>query len=130
MLEETGLPYRILPVNINQGDPFKREFLEISPNNKMPAIVDAENGLSLFESGAILQFLAEKTGKHLPADTTGKYTVLQASRPRSHDSTRCSTRSSASTNTSRATTRSWTSPHGLGWCATTGGARSSKTFRT
>jgi GSH-dependent disulfide-bond oxidoreductase len=86
MLEETGLPYRIIPVNINKGDQFDPGFLEISPNNKMPAIVDddgvddARDGdgkLALFESGAILQYLAEKTGKLLPGDTAGKYRVLQ-----------------------------------------------------
>jgi GST-like protein len=82
MLEETGLKYRIFPVNINTGDQFKPEFLEISPNNKMPAIVDHEpaNGgkeLALFESGAILVYLAEKTGKLLPADAAGRYRTLQ-----------------------------------------------------
>src|SRR6185503_19979974 len=66
MLEETGLRYRIIPVNINKGDQFKPEFLEISPNNKMPDIVDHGNGLAIFESGAILQYLAEKAGKLLP----------------------------------------------------------------
>ena len=77
MLEETGLPYRILPVNINKGDQFKAEFLELSPNNKMPAIVDTDTGLTLFESGAILEYLAEKSGKLLPADPFGKYSVLK-----------------------------------------------------
>ena len=75
MLEETGLQYRVLPVNINKGDQFKPEFLAISPNNKMPALVD--EGLAIFESGAILQYLAEKTGRFLPQDTPGKYRVLQ-----------------------------------------------------
>ena len=75
MLEETGLRYRIIPVNINKGDQYKPEFLAISPNNKMPAIVDGD--LAIFESGAILQYLAEKTGQLLPADTAGKYRVLQ-----------------------------------------------------
>jgi len=82
MLEETGLPYRVLPVNINKGDQFKPEYLAISPNNKMPAIVDRSTdspagGLAIFESGAILQYLAEKTGKLLPTDPAGKYRVLQ-----------------------------------------------------
>ncbi len=81
MLEETGLPYRIIPVNINKGDQFKPEFLAISPNNKMPAIVDrgvdGANPMTVFESGAILQYLAEKTGKLLPGDTAGRYRVLQ-----------------------------------------------------
>ena len=80
-LEETGLPYRIVPVNIGQGDQFKPEFLAISPNNRMPAIVDHEPGggkpISVFESGAILLYLAEKTGKFLPADLRGRYDVMQ-----------------------------------------------------
>ncbi len=79
MLEECGLPYKVIPVNINKGDQFKPEFLAISPGNKMPAIVDhdAEGGpLSIFESGAILQYLAEKSGRFLPTDTRGKYRVL------------------------------------------------------
>ena len=81
MLEETGLQYRIFPVNINKGDQFESAFLEISPNNKVPAIVDHDAGadgkLTLFESGAILVYLAEKTGKLLPAETLGKYRVLE-----------------------------------------------------
>jgi GST-like protein len=83
MLEETGLQYRIFPVDINKGDQFKPEFLEISPNNKMPAIVDRDvrtkdgKELSLFESGAILVYLAEKTGKLLAADACGRYNTLQ-----------------------------------------------------
>jgi GST-like protein len=85
MLEETGLPYRIIPVNINKGDQFKPEFLEISPNNKMPALIDhlderldgERKPMTIFESGAILQYLAEKTEKFLPRDTAGKYRVLQ-----------------------------------------------------
>ncbi|MDH4191967.1 MAG: glutathione S-transferase N-terminal domain-containing protein, partial [Betaproteobacteria bacterium] len=71
-LEEAGLPYKIFPVNISQGDQFKPEFLAIAPNNRMPAIVDrapADGGapVSVFESGAILVYLAEKTGRFLPA---------------------------------------------------------------
>lgn len=80
MLEECGLPYRPVPVNIMKGDQFKPEFLAISPNNKMPAIVDhdAEGGsLAIFESGAILQYLAEKSGRFLPRDPRGRYAVLQ-----------------------------------------------------
>jgi len=82
MLEECGLPYKLLPVNIGTGDQFKPEFLKISPNNRMPAIVDHDPPgggapVSVFESGAILQYLAEKTGKLLPTDTAGKYRVLQ-----------------------------------------------------
>jgi len=82
MLEECGLPYRIVPVNIGAGDQFKPEFLKISPNNRMPAIVDDDPpgggaAVSVFESGAILQYLAEKTGKFMPSDLHGKYEVLQ-----------------------------------------------------
>jgi GST-like protein len=80
MLEETGLPYRVIPVNINKGDQFKPEFLAMNPNGKMPVIVDhdAKGGpLTIFESGAILQYLAEKTGKFMPVDLHGRYRVLQ-----------------------------------------------------
>ena len=80
MLEECGLKYNVIPVNINKGDQFKPEYEAINPNNKMPAIVDhdAEGGpITIFESGAILQYLAEKSGKLLPADPRGKYQVLQ-----------------------------------------------------
>ena len=80
MLEETGLDYNLKLVNIGQGDQFKPAFLAISPNNRMPAIVDheAEGGpLSIFESGAILTYLAEKTGKFFPSDALGRNDVLQ-----------------------------------------------------
>jgi GSH-dependent disulfide-bond oxidoreductase len=82
MLEECGLPYKIVPVNIGTGEQFKPDFLKISPNNRMPAIVDHEPPgggapVSVFESGAILQYLGEKTGKFLPKDLGGKYEVLQ-----------------------------------------------------
>lgn len=80
MLEECGLPYRAIPVNIMKGEQFKPEFLAISPNNKMPAIIDhdaAGGPLPIFESGAILQYLAEKSGQLLPRDPRGKYGVLQ-----------------------------------------------------
>jgi len=81
MLEECGLAYRAHPVDIGAGDQFKAEFLAISPNNKIPAITDPEGPdgqpISLFESGAILLYLAGKTGRFLPADTRGKYEVLQ-----------------------------------------------------
>ena len=75
-LEETGLPYRIVPVRIGEGDQFKPEFLAISPNNRIPAIVDhepADGGapISVFESGAILLYLAEKTGRFMPTDLRG-----------------------------------------------------------
>ena len=81
MLEECALPYRVVAVDIGMGDQFKPEFLAISPNNKIPAIVDPDGPdgkrLSLFESGAILLYLAGKTGRFMPADTPGKYEVLQ-----------------------------------------------------
>ena len=63
MLEETGLAYRVNPIDINKDEQFRPEFLKISPNNKIPAIVDTETGISVFESGAILMYLAEKSGK-------------------------------------------------------------------
>ena len=81
MLEECGLPYRAHAVDISAGDQFRPEFLAISPNNKIPAIVDSEGPdgkpMSVFESGAILVYLAGKTGRFLPADTRGKYLALQ-----------------------------------------------------
>jgi GST-like protein len=81
MLEECGLPYRVHPIDIGAGDQFAPEFLAISPNNKIPAIVDPEGPdgkpISLFESGAILLYLAAKSGKFLPEDTAGKYKVMQ-----------------------------------------------------
>jgi GST-like protein len=80
-LEETGLEYRIVPVDIRRGDQFKPEFLRISPNNRMPAIVDSDGPdgkpFSLFESGAILLYLGEKTGKLLPRQTRPRYEVVQ-----------------------------------------------------
>src|SRR5579864_825275 len=81
-LEETGLPYEIVPVNIGKGDQFKPDFLKIAPNNRMPAIVDrapADKGspVSVFESGAILLYLAEKTGKFIPQDLRGRVETLQ-----------------------------------------------------
>ena len=81
MLEECGLPYRTLPVDIGAGDQFKPDFLAISPNNKIPAIVDPDGPsgkpISLFESGAILLYLAAKTGRFLPTDLTARYEVLE-----------------------------------------------------
>ena len=81
MLEECGLPYRIHHINIGAGDQFKPEFLAISPNNKIPAIVDADGPdgkpISLFESGAILVYLASKTGKFLGTTDREKFTTLQ-----------------------------------------------------
>lgn len=81
-LEEAGLPYAVHPVNIGKGEQFRPEFLAIAPNNRMPAIVDHEPAdgsapISLFESGAILLYLAEKTGRFIPADLHGRAEVLQ-----------------------------------------------------
>lgn len=81
-LEESGLSYNLKPVNIGKGDQFKEDYLKISPNNKMPAIVDhnpAGGGdpVAIFESGAILIYLAEKTGMFLPEDMREKFQVLQ-----------------------------------------------------
>ena len=81
-LEEAEVPYRIVPVNISTGEQFKPDFLAISPNNRMPAIVDHEPAgggapVSVFESGAILLYLAEKTGKFIPSDLRGRVDVLQ-----------------------------------------------------
>ena len=81
MLEECGLEYRAIPVNIGAGDQFAPEFLAISPNNKIPAIVDPDGPdgrpISLFESGAILLYLAAKTGRFLPTDLRARYRVLE-----------------------------------------------------
>lgn len=82
MLEELGLPYNVIPVNIRTGDQFKPEFLEISPNNRIPAIIDqapADGGepIPMFETGAILIYLAEKTGRFLPKDVRGRFKVIQ-----------------------------------------------------
>jgi GST-like protein len=80
MLEECGLPYRLVEVDILRGAQFEPAFLRISPNNRIPAIVDhqaAGGPLAIFESGAILQYLAEKSGRLLPADLHGRYEVLQ-----------------------------------------------------
>ena len=81
MLEEVGLPYSVHPVNITKDEQFRPEFLAISPNNRIPAIVDPDGPggkrLSLFESGAILIYLGEKTGKLIPKDPTARYAALQ-----------------------------------------------------
>ena len=80
MLEECGLEYRLVPVDIGRGDQFKPEFLAISPNNRMPAIVDHDvegEPVSVFESGAILMYLAEKTGRFLPAEPRKRIEVMQ-----------------------------------------------------
>ena len=85
-LEEAGLPYTIHPVNLSRGDQFKPEFLAISPNNRIPAIVDKDPGdsgapVSVFESGAILVYLAEKTGRFLPQDLRGRTEAALAQWP-------------------------------------------------
>jgi len=80
-LEEMGLEYKVVPVNIGTGEQFKPDFLALNPNHRIPAIVDTDGPggqrLTLFESGAILIYLAEKTGMFLPADAAGRYTCLQ-----------------------------------------------------
>lgn len=81
-LEEAGLPYRLLPVNIGKGEQFAADFLKIAPNNRIPAIVDlapADGGapIPLFESGAILLYLADKTGRFIPADLRGRNETIQ-----------------------------------------------------
>jgi GST-like protein len=82
LLEELGVPYRIVPVQISRGDQFTDAFLKISPNNRMPALVDTEptgggEPISVFESGAIMMYLAEKEGRFWPQDMRGKYEVAQ-----------------------------------------------------
>jgi len=82
MLEELGLPYTVFPVNIREGEQFKPEFLAISPNNRIPAIIDrapADGGeaIAMFETGAIMIYLAEKTGRFLPKDLRGRFSVMQ-----------------------------------------------------
>jgi GST-like protein len=81
MLEELGIPYDVHAVNLGQGDQFKPEYLAVNPNNKIPAIIDPDGPggkpFTLFESGAILHYLAEKSGKLWPADMRQRYTVIQ-----------------------------------------------------
>ena len=81
MLEEASIPYRIIPVNLGQGDQFKPEFLSISPNNRMPAIIDPDGPsgkkITIFESGAILLYLSEKSGKFCPIDPVKRIKVLE-----------------------------------------------------
>jgi GSH-dependent disulfide-bond oxidoreductase len=81
MLEEIGIPYEVHAINIGQGDQFKPEYLAINPNNKIPSIIDPDGpggkAFTLFESGAILMYLAEKSGKLWPADLRQRYTVIQ-----------------------------------------------------
>ena len=82
LLEELGVPYRIVPLNIGRGDQFTDDFLKIGPNNRMPALVDTEpkgggDPISVFESGAIMLYLAEREGRFWPQDVRGKYEVVQ-----------------------------------------------------
>jgi GST-like protein len=76
-LEELGLPYEVHPINIGEGEQFSTEFSAISPNQKIPAIVDRENGIRLMESGAILMYLAQKAGKLLPAEPKKYWETIQ-----------------------------------------------------
>jgi GST-like protein len=111
MLEECGLAYRVIPIDIGAGDQFGPAFLAISPNNKIPAIVDPQGPdgqpISLFESGAILLYLAGKSGKFLPQSTRGKYETLRCSGRRTM---------SASMPRRRSTTRSTATPTKPGGC--------------
>ena len=77
LLEELGLPYTVHPVDIGKDEQFKPEFLKISPNNRIPAIVDRDTGMSLMESGALMIYLADKTGKLLPKEGEPRYRVLE-----------------------------------------------------
>jgi GST-like protein len=77
MLEEVGLPYRVHPIDLGKDEQFQASFLKISPNNKIPAIVDSDNGLHLMESGAILLYLAEKTGQLWPQEFPAKWRVVE-----------------------------------------------------
>lgn len=77
MLEETGLEYNVHPINILEDDQFKPDFLTISPNNKIPAIVDNETGTAMMESGAILLYLAEKTGEFMPGDSAERWKTME-----------------------------------------------------
>jgi GST-like protein len=76
-LEELGLPYNTHPVNIGEGDQFKPDFLAISPNNRIPAIVDTDTGISMMESGAILLYLADKTGRLMPKETKARWQAVE-----------------------------------------------------
>jgi len=77
MLEEIGLPYTVHSVDIGKDEQFKPEFLKISPNNRIPAIVDRDTGIALMESGALMIYLADKTGKLLPKDGEARYRVIE-----------------------------------------------------
>jgi GSH-dependent disulfide-bond oxidoreductase len=77
MLEEVGLPYNVKVIDITKNDQFSPEFIAINPNSKIPAIVDRDSGITVFESGAILIYLAEKTGKLIPADQKNRFQVIE-----------------------------------------------------
>src|SRR6185312_5270417 len=77
MLEEIGLPYTVHPIDISKDEQFAPDFLKIAPNNRIPAIVDRDNNISLMESGAILIYLADKTGKLLPKSGEGRYRTIE-----------------------------------------------------
>ncbi len=77
MLEALGVPYQMIPINIRTGDQFLPSFLKVSPNNRIPALMDHETGINVFESGAILTYLAEKHGQFLPKQGAERYMVLQ-----------------------------------------------------
>jgi GSH-dependent disulfide-bond oxidoreductase len=77
MLEECGLPYAAHPIDINKDEQFQAHFLKISPNNRIPAIVDQDTGIALFESGAILMYLAEKTGKFWSTEPKARWATVQ-----------------------------------------------------
>jgi GSH-dependent disulfide-bond oxidoreductase len=77
MLEEIGLPYNVHVIDITKNDQFSPEFIAINPNSKIPAIVDRDNDITVFESGAILVYLAEKTGKLIPADQKSRFQVIE-----------------------------------------------------
>ncbi|WP_293030331.1 glutathione S-transferase N-terminal domain-containing protein [Moorena sp. SIO3I8] len=77
MLEELGLPYTVHTINIAKGEQFTPEYVAINPNSKIPAIIDQDTGITVFESGAILIYLAEKTGKLLPTDTAARIQVIE-----------------------------------------------------
>ncbi|MFY0615424.1 MAG: glutathione S-transferase N-terminal domain-containing protein [Hyphomicrobiaceae bacterium] len=77
MLEEVGLPYRVHPIDITKDEQFAPDFLKISPNNRIPAIIDQDTGTSVFETGAILMYLADKTGKFWPQEGPAKWQVME-----------------------------------------------------
>ena len=77
LLEELGLPYTVHPIDITKDEQYHPDFLKISPNNRIPAIVDRDSGFHLMESGAIMLYLAEKTGKLLPKDLEPRYRVIE-----------------------------------------------------